>query len=96
MIKIFILSVLTLSLSAQTAFCVAKESFDKISNYHSSVSTTTMILENTQGVKNTRKLEIKKLDGKDGDKSLLTFLYPNDLKGTKPLSYEVIAGDDKQ
>lgn len=96
MIKIFILSVLTLSLSAQTAISVAKESFDKISNYKSSVSTTTMVLENAQDVKNTRKLEIKKLEGKDSDKSLLTFLYPNDLKGTKLLSYEVIAGDDKQ
>jgi len=43
MLKIFILSFITLSLSAQTAISIAKESFDKISNYKSSISTTTMI-----------------------------------------------------
>ena len=94
--KTVLLSLLTLTLYAKTSLEVAQKSFERVSNYKSSLSTTTMILENASGDKNIRKIEIKKLEGKDGDKSLLTFLYPNDLKGTKLLSYEVIAGDDKQ
>ena len=55
-----------------------------------------MVLKNAQGDENIRKLEMKKLEGEDGDRSLLIFLYPNDLKDTKLLSYEVIGSDDKQ
>ena len=91
-------SIILFSMSLYSLTCedVAKKSFEKISNYKTSISTTTMILENAHGIKNTRRIEIKKLEGNDGDKSLLIFLYPNDLKGTKLLSFEVIGGDDKQ
>lgn len=75
---------------------VAKAGYEKISGYKSSIEKTTMVLKNAQGDENLRKLEIKKLEGKKGDRSLLVFLYPSDLKGTKLLSYEVIGGDDRQ
>ena len=94
--KIVILSLLSLSLLAQTSLEVAQTSYAQVSNYKTSISKTTMILENAQGVKNIRKLEIKKLENQNGDKSLLTFLYPTDLKGTKLLSFERIGKDDKQ
>ena len=94
--KILLLSCVTTLLFAQTAQEVAQKSYQQISGYKSSLSQTTMVLKNAQGDENIRKIEIKKLEGKDGDRSLLTFLYPNDLKGTKLLSYEVIGGDDKQ
>lgn len=55
-----------------------------------------MILKNAQGEENIRKLEIKKLEGIDGDKSLITFLYPLDIKDTKLLSFEKIGEDDEQ
>jgi hypothetical protein len=55
-----------------------------------------MVLQNSEGDRNIRKLKMLKLEGSDGDRSLLTFLYPNDLKGTKLLSFEVIGGNDKQ
>ena len=84
------------SLFGQSGLEVAKKAYEKISGYESSVSETKMILLNAQGDKNTRKITIKKLEGDNGDRSLLIFLYPNDLKGTKLLSYEVIGGDDKQ
>ena len=84
------------ALLAQSGEEVAKRAYEKISGYQSSISKTTMVLENAQGDKNIRKLEMKKLEGKNGDRSLLIFLYPNDLKGTKLLNYEVIGGDDKQ
>ena len=97
MIKTLLLcSTITVSLFAVSSLDVAKKSYDVISGYKSSISQTTMILKNAQGVENIRKLDIKKLENKNGDKSLLTFLYPNDIKNTKLLSFEVIGADDKQ
>jgi len=97
MIKIVVISfTYVVMLFAQTSEDVAKKAFEKVSGYGSSISKTTMLLENAYGDKNIRKIEIQKLENKDGDKSLLTFLYPNDLKDTKLLSYEVIGKDDKQ
>ncbi len=86
----------TVTLTAQSAQEVAKRSFEKISGYQSSISETTMILKNAQGATNTRKMRIKKREGKDGDKSLIVFLYPKDIQDTKLLSYEQIGKDDKQ
>ncbi len=87
---------LSMALLAQSGEEIAKHSYEKTSGYQSSISKTTMILKNAQGDENIRKLEMKKLEGEDGDRSLLIFLFPNDLKDTKLLSYEVIGGDDKQ
>ena len=94
--KLLLLTTLTVSLFAISAEEVAKESYERVSGYKTSLSKTTMILKNAEGVENIRKLEMKKIEGEDGDKSLLNFLYPEDLKDTKLLSYEVIGGDDKQ
>jgi len=94
--KLLLLTTLTASLFALSSQEVAKASFEKISGYESSFAKSTMILKNAQGVENVRKLEMKKVETDEGDKSLLTFLYPDDLKGTKFLNYEKIGGDDKQ
>lgn len=87
---------IAMTLLAQTSLDIAKKSFEMISGYESSVSKTTMILKNANSEENVRKIEIKKLEGENGDKSLITFLYPMDIKGTKLLSFEIIGGDDKQ
>lgn len=94
--KIIIGLVFSGILFAQSGEEVAKKAYEKISGYHSSISKTTMIIKNAQGDENLRKLEMKKLEAKSGDKSLLVFLYPNDLKNTKLLSFEEIGSDDKQ
>jgi len=94
--KYLLLTTLPIFLFAISSQEVAKKSYDIMSGYKSSLSQTTMVLKNAQGVENVRKLEFKKIEGEDGDKSLLTFLYPDDLKGTKLLSFEVIGSDDKQ
>lgn len=83
-------------LFAFTSEEVARKSYDVMSGYKSSLSKTTMILKNASGEENVRKMEISKLESIDGDKSLINFLYPSDIKDTKLLSYEVIGGDDKQ
>jgi outer membrane lipoprotein-sorting protein len=94
--NIVLMSLISVMLFAQSSEEVARKSYEKISGYGSSVSKTTMVLRNAQGDENLRKLEMRKFECKNGDKSLLIFLYPNDLKDTKLLSYEVIGGDDKQ
>jgi outer membrane lipoprotein-sorting protein len=94
--NILLMSLISVMLFAQSSEDVARKSYKKISGYGSSISKTTMLLRNAQGDENLRKLEMRKLEGENGDKSLLIFLYPNDLKDTKLLSYEVIGGDDKQ
>lgn len=93
---ILLVSVLSVGLFAQSSVDIARKSYEAISGYGSSVSKTTMILKNAQGIENIRKLEIKKLETDDGDRSLISFLYPLDIKNTKLLSFEQIGGDDKQ
>lgn len=92
----FMITILACSLYAISSINVAKRSYDIMSGYGSSVSQTTMILKNRIGEENIRKLKIKKLENKNGDKSLIDFLYPLDIKDTKLLSYENIGYDDKQ
>ncbi len=94
--KIIIMTSLCIGLFAQSSLEIAKKSYEVISGYESSISQTTMTLENAQGIQSIRKLEMQKLENINGDKSFLLFLYPNDIKGTKLLSFEVIGGDDKQ
>ncbi len=93
---IFLFLGVAVALFAQTSLEVAKKSYEVVSGYGSSISQTTMILKNAEGVENTRKMEIKKLEGEDGDKSLIIFLYPRDIKDTKLLSFEKIGEDDEQ
>ena len=95
--KIIIASIIGVSsLFAQSSLVIAKKSFEVISGYKSSISQTTMILKNAQGIKNRRKLLIRKLENNNGDKSLIRFLYPLDIKDTMLLSFEQIGKDDKQ
>ncbi|MEA2073757.1 MAG: outer membrane lipoprotein-sorting protein [Campylobacterota bacterium] len=93
---IIMLSLLGVSLFSQSSLELAKTSYEAVSGYGSSVSDTTMVLTNAQGIQNIRKLQMKKLENGDGDKSLLIFLYPSDVKGTKLLSFERVGKDDKQ
>jgi hypothetical protein len=81
---------------AQSALDVAKKSYEIMSGYKSSISKTTMVLKNAEGIENIRKLEIKKIEAEDGDKSLIQFLYPLDIKDTKLLTLEQRGEDNKQ
>lgn len=94
--SVILVSMLGAGLFAQSSVDIAKKSYEVISGYGSSVSKTTMVLKNAEGIENIRKLEIKKLETNDGDRSLIVFLYPLDIKNTKLLSFEQIGGDDKQ
>ena len=88
--------VLALPLFGISSQEAAKRSYGMTAGYKSSISKTTMILKNKNGGENIRRMEISRLENINGDSSLINFLYPNDIKDTKLLSYEVIGGDDKQ
>ncbi len=94
--KILLLSAITSSLFAMSSQEVAKRAYNALSGYKSSISYATITIKNPSGAKKEVKLEIKRLESKNGDKSMATFLSPKNLKGTKLLSYEVVGGDAKQ
>jgi len=75
---------------------VAKKSDEVTSGYKSSKSKLVMILINGSGQKIKRIMKVKTLEKPNGDKSLIEFISPADVKGTKLLTYEQIEGDDEQ
>ncbi|MGE0653962.1 MAG: outer membrane lipoprotein-sorting protein [Alphaproteobacteria bacterium] len=64
-----------------------------------SAATMTMILANRQGGESRRKLAIETLEGRgeaEGDKVLMVFDYPPDVRGTALLTYTKILEPDDQ
>jgi hypothetical protein len=60
-------------------------------------ATVEMALINAQGERVVRKLTIRTLEMKgDGDRSLLTFEWPADVKGTRLLTWAHLKDDDDQ
>ena len=89
------------------AFCVSSSmamsnldvaiNADKVmSGYKDAKSSMKMTLINSSGDTSIRTMKMQILEKPDGDKSLMTFLTPRDVKGTKFLSYEHINKDDDQ
>ncbi|OPX27531.1 MAG: hypothetical protein B1H07_00975 [Campylobacteraceae bacterium 4484_166] len=93
LIAIFLSAVILMAVTNKE---VAKKSDEITDGFVSSKSNMTMILINASNQKTIRKLKSYILEGKDGDKSLLEFLTPADVKGTKMLTYEHIDKDDDQ
>ena len=92
---------LMIGLSITTAFAisnfeVAKKSDEVMSGYRDAVSQMQMILVNAGGQQRVRDMKMKVLERDGGDKSLMEFLSPSDVKGTKFLSYEHANKDDDQ
>jgi len=75
---------------------VAQKSEAQMSGYKDAISKMTMTLINARGQEKVRTMNMKILEGKDEDKSLMEFLTPADVKGTKFLSYEHVDKDDDQ
>ncbi len=75
---------------------LSKKSDATTDGFISSKSDMTMILINANNQKTVRKMKSVVLEGKNGDKSLMEFLTPADVKGTKMLTHEHIDSDDDQ
>lgn len=102
MIKILLVSLLTFSgLFAITPIEIATKVKDTSSGYESSRSVMEMVLIDQAKNRSTRvmhsiALENTANDGKDGDKSLMEFQTPIDVKGTKFLTHEKITKNNNQ
>jgi hypothetical protein len=95
--KIAITSLLiTANLFAMSHFEISKKNDDVMSGFQDAKSTMTMTLINAKGQTRIRTMKSKSLELDGGDKSLMEFLSPADVKGTKFLNYEHAKKDDDQ
>ncbi len=95
--KIFlIIAVMVNSLLAFSYQELAQKSDDAMAGFEDSESQMSMTLVNASGQKRERLMAMKTLEGKGGDKSLMEFLSPADVKGTKFLNYEHVKKEDDQ
>ncbi|MCF6339975.1 MAG: outer membrane lipoprotein-sorting protein [Sulfurimonas sp.] len=81
---------------ALSNFEVAQKSEEVMTGFKDSIATMQMTLINAKGQEKIRTMKMQVLEGKVEDKSLMEFLTPPDVKGTKFLSYEHIDIDDDQ
>jgi len=97
MLKIFMGLFLAYSMAFSLShYEVAKNSQDVMSGFEDSISEMQMTLINAAGQKKIRTMKMKVLEGESEDKSLMEFLTPADVRGTKFLSYEHVNRDDDQ
>jgi len=75
---------------------VANKNDDVMSGFKDSKSDMIMTLINANGQERKRKMKMMVLEKNGGDKSLMEFISPADVKGTKFLSYSHINKDDDQ
>ncbi len=95
--KILLTTLLTAtSLMALSNMEIAQKSDQVGDGFESSIAKTEMILINASGQKSVRQMEMKTLEGENGDKTISTFLTPADVKGTKTLTHEHVDRDDDQ
>ena len=95
--KILLTTLLTAtSLMALTNMEIAEKSDKVTDGFGSSIAQTEMVLINASGQESIRQMEMKTLEGENGDKTISTFLTPADVKGTKTLTHEHVDRDDDQ
>jgi outer membrane lipoprotein-sorting protein len=76
---------------------IAEEVDARDLGFENFTATMTMVLSNRQGQKSERELRVRTLEmTDDGDKSLVIFDSPRDVKGTAFLSYSHKTGNDDQ
>lgn len=96
MLKILTLSLISISLFAISGAEVAKKSEAAISGYEDASADMRMTLINSSGQKSERHMKMIVLEKEGGNKSLMEFISPADVKGTKFLNYQHIHKDDDQ
>lgn len=95
--RLLLLFLLTISsVYALSYKALAQKSDDATAGFKDAQSQMSMTLINASGQKRERLMAMKVLEGNEGDKSLMEFLSPADVKGTKFLNYEHINKEDDQ
>ncbi|MBT3024452.1 MAG: outer membrane lipoprotein-sorting protein [Candidatus Thiodiazotropha sp. (ex Lucina aurantia)] len=89
---------LTLAMTAEErGLEIAKEIEARDTGFHDFKATMTMLLRNKHGEESLRDMRNRTLEVKnDGDKTLVVFDEPRDVKGTALLSFSHKVGDDDQ
>ncbi len=83
--------------SAAEGLAIAKRCDAANSGFGSEEAELEMVLINASGDRVKRKLAMKSIEVEDeGDRSMLTFLWPPDIKGTKLLTHGRVGKSDKQ
>ena len=76
---------------------IAIEAERRDTGFNDNTAEVVMVLKNRHGESSERQMRIRTLEQlDDGDKSLVTFDHPRDIKGTTFLSYTHKAGSDDQ
>lgn len=76
---------------------IAIEADRRDSGFSDFVSDVTMVLRNRNGAESRRRMRIKIFETeKDGDRSLITFSHPRDIRGTALLTYSHKTENDDQ
>ena len=76
---------------------IAREADRRDSGFGDSAADLEMVLQNRHGESSRREMKMRTLEVQgDGDKSLITFDHPRDVKGTSFLSYTHKSGPDDQ
>ncbi len=101
LLPLFTLSLLAANLHAETSqekgLAIATEADRRDAGFEDFTADMTMILRNRQGDESVRVMRARTLEVKnDGDKSLLIFDEPADVKGTAFLSYSHATEADDQ
>lgn len=98
--KSFVFTIILIMASqaqAEKGFDIMKKAEDFNNGFLGESSKMQMLLINAHGDKVERKMQSKITETKDdGDKSVITFLWPADVKGTKMLTWTHKKTDDDQ
>ena len=82
---------------AAKGLAIAEEADRRDLGFGESEASLKMILRNAHGEESTRELRNRVLEQEsDGDKSLVVFDHPRDVKGTAFLTFSHVDGDDDQ
>lgn len=87
---------MTVSLFALSSHDLAVQNDKVMSGFEDSIADMQMTLINANGESRVRDLKMKTLEKDGGDMSLMEFISPADVEGTKFLNYEHIDKDDDQ
>ena len=96
MLKYIVLPLFVTCAWAISNYELAQKTDAVMSGYQDAKSEMQMTLINANGQERVRQMKMQVLEKDGGDKSLMEFLSPSDVKGTKFLSYEHAEKDDDQ
>lgn len=81
----------------EKGLAIAQEADHRDQGFHDFTATMVMVLRNRHGEESVRHMETQVLEvADDGDKTLIVFDRPRDVKGTALLTYSHKRGDDDQ